>query len=110
MDRVINEVDSIAVLRKEVKTFVNAAVKSKFFEKDGVISVFAVLETFADKNEPDFYSVAVQGNNAAFEYCVQIPKKVSKKVDETMFDKLKEIYAKRTKPITINVSFDKTGY
>ena len=31
MDKVINVIDSVAVLRKEVKAYINAAVKSKFF-------------------------------------------------------------------------------
>ena len=40
------------------------------------------------------------------EFCVEIPKKVSKKVNAEMFEKMTAIYAKRKTPINIAVNFE----
>ena len=105
MDRTINEIESIAVLRKEIKNFVNATVKSKFFEENSEVIFNVVHEVNSDKKEYDFISVESSNTYSAIEFIAMIPKKVSKKVDESMFDKVIEMYAKRTKPITISVKF-----
>ena len=106
MDRTINEIESIAVLRKEVKNFVNATVKSKFFEENSEVTFNVIHEVNSDKKEYDFFSVAASNTYSTIEFIAMIPKKVSKKVDKSMFDKVIEMYAKRAKPIKISVTFD----
>ena len=39
------------------------------------------------------------------EFCVELPKKVSKKVDNAMFEKMTAVYAKRKAPINIKIDF-----
>lgn len=106
MDKVINVIDSVAVLRKEVKAYINAAVKSKFFTtENNSIEIKALLEQVEEKKKGDFLSIAATNDNTCMEFCVEIPKKVSKKVNAEMFEKMTAIYAKRKTPINIKVNF-----
>lgn len=107
MDKLICTIDSVAVLRKEVKAYINAVVKSKFFTaEDGSIKINAILEQSEGKKSNDFLSVGVQNEHTIMEFCVELPKKVSKKVDNAMFEKMTAVYAKRKTPLTITVALE----
>lgn len=106
MDRMICTIDSIAVLRKEAKAFINAVVKSKFFvTEDNTININVIFEQVDGKKEDDFLSLGVKNEYTAMEFYVEIPKKVSKKVNAEMFEKMTAIYAKRKTPINIKIDF-----
>ena len=107
MDKLICTIDSVAVLRKEVKAYINAVVKSKFFmTEDGSIKIKAILEQSEGKKSSDFLSIGVQNEHTVMEFCVELPKKVSKKVNVEMFEKMTAIYAKRKTPINIKIDFN----
>ena len=107
MDKLITTVESVGVLRKEVKAFINAVVKSKFFTaKDNSIKMQAMLEHTEGKKENDIFSVEVGNKYTSMEFWAEVPKKVSKKIDNTMFEKMTAVYAKRKTPLTITVALE----
>lgn len=109
MDKLINTIDSVSVLRKEVKAFINAVVKSKFFtSEENAIKVNAEIEPTEGKKENDIFSVEVSNKYTSMEFWAEVPKKVSKKIDNAMFEKMTAIYAKRKTPINITVTFEAT--
>ena len=69
------------------------------------IEIKALLEQAEEKKKGDFLSIAATNDNTCMEFCVEIPKKVSKKVNAEMFEKMTAIYAKRKTPINIKVNF-----
>lgn len=106
MDKLITNVESVGVLRKELKAFINAVVKSKFFmAEDNSIKLNVTIETTEGKKENDIFSVEVGNKYTSMEFWAEVPKKVSKKIDTAMFEKMTSIYAKRKTPIKITIEF-----
>lgn len=110
MDKIIYEIESIQVLRKEIKEFIKAVIKSKYFEQNSKVKFNLKLEvdsSIEKTNENDFLSFAVENQYTCFEFLAMIPPKISAKINEKFFEKIKAMYSKRVKPIEIIIEINK---
>lgn len=110
MDKIIYEIESIQVLRKEIKEFIKAVIKSKYFEQNSKVKFNLKLEvdsSIEKTNENDFLSFAVENQYTGFEFLAMIPPKISAKINEKFFEKIKAMYSKRVKPIEIIIEINK---
>lgn len=96
MDYEVHTIDTIGAYRKEVKAFIAGVVRSKLFVgANGTVDVTVATEDQDDKGLTTFVEVGVNVGNCNMSLATIVPKKVMKKIDKALFDKVAEMYNKR---------------